>query len=149
MRLIEQLIYFRKYRIAKELLALYGVEVPAKVVVGPRLNILHRGFGIVIHPCTIIGTDVTIYHGVTIGRKDIYLPGDKSKMVDIIIDDHAILCPGSVVLGGPGTTRVGKGAMLGPNAVLTCSMGDYEIWGGIPAKKIGYRNHLEPSLPAT
>ncbi len=34
---------------------------------------------------------------------------------------------------------VGKRTVVGANAVLTQSTGDYKIWSGIPARKIGIR----------
>lgn len=139
MNLIEKLISLRHYRITKEVLAIYGIEFPAEVKVGLGLRIIHRGFGLVVHPKTVFGDNVTLYHGVTIGRADAHVPGHKSMMKAILIDDGAILFPGCVVLGGPGVTRVGKNSIIAANAVLTKSTGDNEIWGGVPAVKISDR----------
>ena len=38
-----------------------------------------------------------------------------------------------------GKLVVGKGTIIGANAVLTQSTGENEIWAGIPAKLIGKR----------
>lgn len=56
-----------------------------------------------------------------------------------MIGDDAILFPGSKVLGGPGVTTVGARTILAANAVLTQSTGEDEIWGGVPARKLGDR----------
>lgn len=53
--------------------------------------------------------------------------------------DDAILCAGAKLLFGEETLVVGKGTIIGANAVLTQSTGEGEIWAGIPAKKIGMR----------
>jgi serine O-acetyltransferase len=42
-------------------------------------------------------------------------------------------------LFGESELVVGKGTVVGANAVLTQSTGEYEIWAGIPASKIGAR----------
>ncbi len=42
-----------------------------------------------------------------------------------------------VVLKG---VRIGRGAIVGAGAVVTQSIGEYEIWGGVPARKIGLRS---------
>lgn len=53
--------------------------------------------------------------------------------------DDAIICAGAKLLFSDKTLIVGKGTVIGANAVLTQSTGDYEIWAGIPARKIGIR----------
>jgi serine O-acetyltransferase len=35
--------------------------------------------------------------------------------------------------------RIGRGAIIGANSVVTCSVPDGEIWAGIPARKVGVR----------
>lgn len=142
MSLISRLVYLRRSplrRVAKELLALYGVEVPSTVEVGPGLRVLHRGFGTVIHGSTHIGRDVTIYHGVTIGRADPWVHGSMSQMDRVVVGDSVVLCPGAKILCKAGTLTIGAGTVVGANAVLTQSTGRNEIWAGAPARKVGTR----------
>ncbi|RNE62599.1 hypothetical protein EEJ31_07130 [Cryobacterium tepidiphilum] len=136
---IEWLVARRRYRLVRELLLLCGLEVHAATSIGQRVTIHHRGIGTVIHPETTIGDDVTIFHQVTIGRADAHRPRHLSPMKRIEIGDQAVLYPGARVLGGVGVTRVGEGTIVAANAVVTQSTGDWEIWGGVPAKKIGER----------
>ena len=143
---IESLVYRRRNRIVRELMLLYGLDVPAGVKVGAGLTLQHRAMGTVLHPATVIGDRVTIYHQVTIGRQDAHVPWDQSSMERIEIGDDAILYPGAKILGGPGVTRVGTGTIIAANAVLTKSTGDWEIWAGVPARKIGSRTN---NLPAS
>ena len=55
-----------------------------------------------------------------------------------ILREYAFLGVNSVVM--PGIT-IGKGAVVGAGAVATKDVPDYEIWAGVPAKKIGDRKH--------
>lgn len=124
------------------LLKLLGVEIPRSVEIGPGFDLVHGGFGVVIHPKTKIGRDVKIYPGVTLGRADIHLPMEQSKFVGIEVGDGAILAAGAKVLCKEGTLRVGRDTVVGANAVLLESTGDGEMWAGMPAKKVGTREQL-------
>ncbi|WP_445681538.1 serine O-acetyltransferase [Radicibacter daui] len=150
MNLVTRLAYWRNWRIARELLALYGVEIPAEVRIGTGLEILHRGFGTVIHPTTVIGNNVRIYHQVTIGRADAHLDSQHTRMERVIIGDGVVLFPGAKILGGAGVTTIGRGCLIAANAVVRESTGDNEVWAGVPARKVGMRKDLpvEP-LPAS
>lgn len=127
-------------RPVKEILALYGVEVPAAVTVGRDLRVMHRGFGTVIHPSTVIGDRVTIYQGVTIGRADPWIDGHRSGSGTAAIEDDVVLCAGAKIIAGRDGIRVGRGTIVGANAVLTKSTGPNEIWAGAPARKIRDRS---------
>ena len=111
------------------------------VEIGQGLEIAHGGFGIVIHPSTKIGNSVKIYPGVTLGRSDIYQSHEHSSFQGILIDDNVILSPGCKILAKTGVLKVGRGTVIGANAVLLESTADSEIWAGIPAKKIGEREN--------
>ena len=142
MNLVTRLAYWRKWRIARELMALYGVEIPAEVQIGTGLEILHRGFGTVIHPSTVIGDNVRIYHQVTVGRADAHLDAEHTRMERVVIGDGAVLFPGAKILGGPGVTSIGRGCLIAANAVVRQSTGDNEIWAGVPARKVGVRKDV-------
>jgi serine O-acetyltransferase len=120
-------------------LKLLGVEIPRSVEIGEGFDLVHGGFGVVVHPKSKIGRNVKIYPGVTLGRADIHLPMEQSKFVSIEIGDDAILAAGAKILCKQGTLRVGRGTVVGANAVLLESTGDGEMWAGIPAKKVSLR----------
>jgi acetyltransferase-like isoleucine patch superfamily enzyme len=49
---------------------------------------------------------------------------------DVWIGANCVIMPG---------IEIGRGAIIGAGSVLTETVGPYEIWGGIPARKIGVR----------
>lgn len=120
-------------------LKLLTVEIPKQVEIGENVTFQHLATGTVIHPKTIIQDNVQIFQGVTIGRADSYNSFQNSKMKGIIIGKGAIIGAGAKVLCSKDILRVGENTIIGANAVLLESTGDNEIWGGIPAQKIGMR----------
>ncbi len=126
--------------IAYYLLKFLGIEFPRSVPVGSDLELAHGGFGVVVHSATTIGNRVKIYPGVTLGRADIYRPANQSEFSGIVVEDDAILCPGAKILCKQGVLTVGKGTVVGANAVLLNSTGENEIWAGIPARCVGRRD---------
>lgn len=54
----------------------------------------------------------------------------------VIIGEGATISTGAKVLGSCGQLVVGRGSVVGANAVLTKSIGDHEIWAGVPARFI-------------
>jgi len=126
-------------KLAYYVLKFVGVELPRSVRLGRGFTLEHGGSGVVVHSWTTIGERVKIYPGVTIGRADIYRSINESKFKGVKIEDDVILCPGCKVLGKEGILRVGRGTVIGANAVLFESTGENEIWAGMPARKIGMR----------
>lgn len=91
---------------------------------------------------------------VVIGRDSIFGPGcylsdhNHGTAKDTLIREQAMqtepLIFGDDVWVGVGATflkgaRVGDGAVIAARAVVTKPVPDYEIWGGVPAKRIGER----------
>jgi serine O-acetyltransferase len=138
-----RLVYAREWpllgRFAYYLLKILGAEIPLSVIIGRDFELAHGGFGVVIHPWSLIGDRVKIYPGVTLGRADIHNPVEASDFQGILIEDDVILAPGVKVLGKGGLLRVGRGTVVGANAVLLVSTGEGEIWAGIPARCVGKR----------
>lgn len=75
---------------------------------------------------------------MTIGRADGYLPPELTKVRSIRIGDDVVIFPGAKI-AATGDFVIGNGTVVGANAVLTESTGEWEIWAGNPAKMIGYR----------
>jgi serine O-acetyltransferase len=88
---------------------LTGIEIHPGAKIGRRLFIDH-GVGVVIGETAEIGDDVTLYQGVTLGGTKLHR-GKRHPT----IEDGVIVSAGAKVLGG---FTVGKGARIGPNAVV-------------------------------
>jgi serine O-acetyltransferase len=144
MDIYTRLVYLRNKPLVGKLayyaLKFLGVEFPRSVQVGSGLILEHGCFGTVIHSHTSIGDRVKIYPGVTVGRADIYLSADQSNFAGVVIEDDVILSPGSRVLGKGGFLYVRRGTVIGANAVLLQSTGEWEIWAGVPARCVGKRD---------
>ncbi len=129
-------------KIAFQLLMLFGISIPNSVEIGEDFYLVHGGLGVVIHPKTVIGDRVIMHPGVTLGRADIHIPFDKSSFEGIVIEDDVILGSGAKVLCKNGVLTIRKGTIVGANAVLLNSTQENEIWAGVPAKLVGYREKL-------
>lgn len=55
----------------------------------------------------------------------------------ITIEDDVWIGSGSIVLAG---VKISKGAVVGAGSIVTKSIPAYEVWAGVPAKKIKDRN---------
>ena len=109
---------------------LTGIEIHPGATIGERLFIDH-GTGVVIGQTAVIGNDVTIYHGVTlggVGRAD-----DDSGKRHPTVEDGAMIGSGAQVLGN---ITIGKGARIGSNSVVTNSIPEGCTAIGIPARVI-------------
>ena len=149
MRYIGLLVRMRTYRFvgkfANRLLALVGPDIHPSVRIGSDVRFGHRGNGVVIAQGTSIGSGVTIMHQVTIGTTDASRPPSSINYGGIVISDGVILGAGSKVLTGRRSLVVGKGTVVGANAVLTSSTGDNEVWAGVPARCIRTPSTGQPS----
>jgi serine O-acetyltransferase len=137
------LVYARRKpligKLAYLILKLLGAEIPRSVEIGEGFLLHHGGYGVVIHPRSRIGKRVGIYPGVTLGRADIHRPADQSAFVGIVVEDDVILASGAKILCKDGLLTIGRGTVVGANAVLFESTGENEVWAGIPARLLGLR----------
>lgn len=104
-----------------------GIEIHPGATIGKRLFIDH-GSGIVIGETAIIGDDVTIYHGVTLGG----VSTDKKKRHPTIGNNVMIGC-GSIILGD---IKIGNNVKIGANSVVLKNVRSNSTVVGIPAKKV-------------
>jgi acetyltransferase-like isoleucine patch superfamily enzyme len=65
-------------------------------------------------------------------------PPDGRKL-GVRIEDGVWLGAGCVVLPG---VSIGQGAVIGSNSVVTADVPAFEIWAGLPARKIGERTEV-------
>ena len=105
--------------------------------------------GIIIEQGVTIGSRVTVMHQVTIGRKDPVAPREQGGNL-AIIEDNVFIGAGAKVLG---PVRIGRGATVGANAVVTrdvpshCTVvGANRILGAGPAAVVEARREEEATL---
>lgn len=97
-----------------------GIDIHPGATIGKNFFIDH-GTGIVVGETTIIGDNVKVYQGVTIGALSTK-GGQKLKGVKRhpTIEDNVIIYAGASILGGE--TVIGRGAVIGSNAFITSSI---------------------------
>jgi serine O-acetyltransferase len=92
---------------------LTGIEIHPGAVIGRRVVIDH-GMGVVIGETAIVGDDVLIYHGVTLGGKV-----NARVKRHPTVGNNVLLGAGAKILGD---IEIGNGAQIGANAVVTKSV---------------------------
>jgi len=102
--------------------SLTGIDIHPGATIGPGFFIDH-GTGVVIGETTVIGKNVRIYQGVTLGAMS--LPRDAGKTMrdqkrHPTIEDDVIVYSNTTILGGK--TIIGKGSIIGGNIWLTESV---------------------------
>ena len=106
---------------------LSGIEIHPGATIGKRLFIDH-GTGVVIGETAVIGNDVTLYHGVTLGG---IATGAITGRRHPIVEDNVIIGAGAQVLGA---ITVGHDARVGANAVVVKDVPSGVTVVGIPAQ---------------
>ena len=95
-----------------------GIDIHPGAVIGESFFIDH-GTGIVIGETTIIGNNVKLYQGVTLGAVSVKKAMSNKKRHPTLEDDVTIYA-GATILGGE--TVIGKGSTIGGNVWLTSSV---------------------------
>jgi serine O-acetyltransferase len=110
-----------------------GIDLPCETQVGRRLVIEHFG-GIVVSGDTVIGDDVTLRHGVTLGLRRTGVPGAP------VIGHGVDIGAGAKILG---PVHIGDGAVIGANAVVLSDVPAGKLAVGVPARIKRRRSALQ------
>ncbi len=102
--------------------SLTGIDIHPGASIGPGFFIDH-GTGVVIGETTVIGANVRVYQGVTLGA--LSLPKDAGKTLQHVkrhptIEDDVIIYANTTILGGD--TKIGARSVVGGNIWLTESV---------------------------
>lgn len=100
-----------------------GIDIHPGAEIGRSLCIDH-GTGIVVGETAVIGDDVKIYQGVTLGALSVAKAAAGSKRHPTI-EDRVVLYANATVLGGD--TVVGHDSVVGGNVWLTSGVGPYSL----------------------
>lgn len=113
------------YRLLKLLSQiLTGIDLPCETSVGRRLLFEHFG-GIIVSGDTVIGDDVVIRNGVTIGLRRRGAPGAP------VIGNRVDIGTGAKLLG---RIHIGDDVVIGANAVVLTDVPPNSIAVGVPAR---------------
>ena len=111
----------------------FAVQLPAATTLGRGVKLNYSGLGTVLHPRAVIGNRVEIGPGVVIGGR--------SEIWEVpVIEDDVQIGVGAKILG---PVRVGRGAIVGANAVVLHDVPPGAVVAGIPAR-ILRRRELDP-----
>jgi serine O-acetyltransferase len=103
--------------------AVTGIEIHPGARIGRRFFIDH-GMGVVIGETAVVGDDVLMYHGVTLGGKG----GGHGKRHPSV-GDRVVLGAGSSLLGA---IVVGSDVVVGANTVVTRDVEAWSVVTGSP-----------------
>ncbi|MBN2636678.1 MAG: serine acetyltransferase [Prolixibacteraceae bacterium] len=99
-----------------------GIDIHPRAKIGERFTIDH-GTGVVIGSTSIIGNNVKIYQGVTLGAKSFPLDENGNPIKGIprhpIVEDDVVIYAGATILG---RITVGKGSVIGGNVWVTTDL---------------------------
>ncbi|AZP14363.1 serine acetyltransferase [Undibacterium parvum] len=105
------------------------MDFPWQTKIGAGLCITH-GWGLVVSQGAIIGKNVTLFHGVTLGRSDkISVNGDRASGYPIIEDDVWI-GPHAIIVG---PITIGRGSRIAGGTFVTKNVEPYSLVGGNPS----------------
>ncbi|THG35625.1 serine O-acetyltransferase [Glaciibacter flavus] len=125
-------LWLAGYRLPARLLSqvlrfLTGIEIHPGAVIGRRLFIDH-GMGVVIGATAIVGDDVMLYHGVTLGGKSRFHRREDKRHPTL--EDGVTVGAGAKVLGD---ITIGAWSTIGANAVVTKPAPARSLLLGVPA----------------
>lgn len=107
-----------------------GVDISWRTNIGYGFALTH-GWGLVINDGAVIGSNVTMFHGVTIGRRD-RISSDGVRSVSFpIIEDEVWIGPHAIIVGG---VRIGFGSRIGGGAFVTEDVPPFSVVVGNPAQ---------------
>jgi serine O-acetyltransferase len=125
-------LWTHQWRFAARLISwfcrfLTNIDIHPGATIGRRFFIDH-GAGVVIGETAIVGDDVTIYHGVTLGGVS-WSPGRRHPT----LEDGVVVGAGAKILG---PITIGRNARVGANSVVIESVPRDATVVGIPAKTV-------------
>lgn len=114
-----------------------GIEIHPGATIGRRFFIDH-GMGVVIGETTVIGDDVLIYQGVTLGGT-----GKETGKRHPTVCNNVVIGAGAKVLGN---ILIGTGARIGAGSVVIDSVPEHSTVVGIPGRIVQQKVYIDGQL---
>lgn len=108
---------------------LAGIDLSWEARLGRGFSLLH-GWGTVISRGATIGENVTIFHGVTLGRRDLISPDGTRTIGYPTIEDEVCIGPNAIIVGN---VIIGRGSRIAGGAFITMDIPEYSVVAGNPA----------------
>lgn len=112
-----------------------NIKIGEDTIIGERAFLDGRA-SLIIGKHVDIASEVMIYNSEHDLEKEDFGPIEES----VEIADYAFIGPRVIILPG---VKIGKGAVIAAGAVVTKSVQDFEIVGGVPAKILGERKNRD------
>jgi serine O-acetyltransferase len=106
-----------------------GVDLPWRARIGPGFRLFH-GWAAVLNTDAVIGANVSLFHGVTLGQGDRIAPDGTRTTGYPVIEDDVWIGPHAVIVGG---VTIGRGARIAAGAVVTTDVPAAAMVAGNPA----------------
>ena len=126
--LYKKKLYFLARLISQVNRLMTGIEIHPGATIGKRLFIDH-GMGVVIGETAVVGDDVTIYQGVTLGGT-----GKDQGKRHPTVGDRVVIGAGAKILG---PIHLAAGSKIGAGSVVLQDTVTNSTAVGIPARVIG------------
>ena len=134
-KLYERKMYFLARYISQRAVRRTGIEIHPGAVIGEGLFIDH-GTGVIIGETTIIGNNVTLYQGVTLGGT-----GKEHGKRHPTIKDNVMISAGAKVLG---SFTVGENSKIGAGSVVLAEVPPNCTVVGVPGRIVKRDNVALP-----
>ncbi len=112
----------------------YGIRIPPRVPIGSGFVIWHSGLTVLHYDC-VIGSNVNIRQGVTIGQAG---RGDKKGAP--VIGDRVDIGVNAVIIG---KITIGEDAVIGAGAIVRKDVPARAVVVGDPQKIVSYRGSFD------
>ena len=136
-KLYEKGHYFRARWISQRAARKTGIEIHPGAVIGKGLFIDH-GHGVVIGETTIIGDNVTLYQGVTLGGT-----GKETGKRHPTLEDNVMVSVGAKVLG---SFTIGENSKIGAGSVVLKEVPPNSTVVGVPDPVMNEIEHLKQEM---
>ena len=105
------------------------VDFSWRTMIGTGIAVTH-GWGLVVNSGTRIGNNVTLFHGVTLGRRDFISPDGSRATEYPVIEDEVWIGPHAIIVGG---VTIGRGSRIAGGAFVAIGIPPYSVVSGNPS----------------
>lgn len=109
-----------------------SIDFPWSTEIGPGLSLTH-GWGMVVSHGARIGNNVTLFHGVTLGRRDRIDAQGQRHVAFPTLEDEVWVGPHATIVGG---VTIGRGSRIGGGAFVSEDVPPYSVVAGNPSSVV-------------